>query len=909
MKGDHVMPRQLWNEGRVVGYSAYEMYVRHALETDPNHEPVSERQWLASMIAMGSSMLLKIDPDDEIYDNLHYRDIQFPSDSRLCAANTILASLFIGEGISSDDSPWCTKVTSYGPLINNTAESSPNGTVEPDGDIPPSSIKDNSADEATDIEVIVDPYTKLYNCSDSVVVESDMTDIEGSGWYWDSIHDTLKLNNLYHESDYVTDADAQLQNLQSIYNDLINIYGGSSIIVNIFVMNMVGRFNMLLLCSISDISSYVDWYESDIQSGWAVSNTTKINNISYSNVHMTAPFNTSIDVNVQSDDILVIHHYDEKNLPHYLTNKLAEYVKIIDGIVIQPGTWVTNPNTPPQKDFTPTLSEYPRLRIAFSERVTSPFFLLLTGFTNRAVVTGVTSFSSAVNTDAPQDGDFLGPSAFPWTNKIIFSVPPSYITYFMNDNYSRKLPSNAESVKVNAAPIIDMKATDPGVYYNRYATASRIPMNVTSCSSNSISALTIYQDDNTLPPALYGTKLDRTGTNYLNPLDCVAPGTVKLFHDVSENNKLLAKGAEKRYKNYSLLRKSEDYTIHQLDESGNTIPVADVELDSDTATYATIKAGNKQILSLSMIDENNEKYPLSGTSGAVDIELRHTLTSNYISNYEGSFSWNTLIQMLHSNKKGKIKMAIKSVDPNNYIAVDITPALYNSEKISASFKFGGNTKDVLLKIPKPGDTWDNLSSDYAGYFRMVIKLNTTEVGTTSKFEINCFALLKNPITILPTENKPYRFDTGFYWRGDFGDGIYPIFGTTPPGINSNAGTPVTFRGICEGINDDLIKTFKADSIGFDWGLDLRFTTAQYAGDNNDAITLIDRSYRYTDDSSGIDTISGRDVEDSITSYTYKSANRTNLFPDKSDRTLTKDEYNALSDNSAVVRSCFGVYAI
>ena len=225
------MPRQIWNEGRVVGYSAYEVYLKHALSVDPDHEPATEKEWLASMMAMGSSMLLRIgtDPAGTEYDGLHYVDIQFPADSRLCAANTIIASFFDGEGYIGDNpsnttTAWATKVTSYGSLIKNDSSNSPNGTVGHDGLIPP--------------------------------------------------------------------------------------------------------------------------------------------------LNKTAIANDSI------------------------ASQIKEYMKIVDGIIIQPGTWVNNPNKPPQKDFTPTLSEYPRLRIAFSERVTTPFFLLLTGFTNRSVVDGCLLYTS-----------------------------------------------------------------------------------------------------------------------------------------------------------------------------------------------------------------------------------------------------------------------------------------------------------------------------------------------------------------------------------------------------------------------------------------------------------------------------------------------------------------------------------
>ena len=54
------MPSNIYNEGRVVGYSAYEVYVRHCLSEDPTIEPASETEWLASSLAFGASLLLKV---------------------------------------------------------------------------------------------------------------------------------------------------------------------------------------------------------------------------------------------------------------------------------------------------------------------------------------------------------------------------------------------------------------------------------------------------------------------------------------------------------------------------------------------------------------------------------------------------------------------------------------------------------------------------------------------------------------------------------------------------------------------------------------------------------------------------------------------------------------------------------
>lgn len=373
------MPRQIWNEGRVVGYSAYEVYVKHALSVDPNHEPATEKEWLASMMAMGSSMLLKVEPDpadDSECDGLHYRDVQFPEDCRLCAANTIMASLFDGEGYVEGSSPWATKVTSYGSLINNDSDSSPDGILGPTGSVPP----------------------------------------------------TIKTE---------------------ITNDAI-------------------------------------------------------------------------------------------------VPQIKEYMKIVDGIIIQPGTWELNKNYPPQKDFKPTLSEYPRFRIAFSERVTTPFFLLLTGFTNRAVVDGTTGFDTAVDTLSPSDGDFLGPWAFPWSAKVIFSVPSSFINYFMNNNYTRELKSGTDAISVKSDAIVDFKQNYDENYQSEYyknndnnaqIPAKVIELNTLGDDAAVIASYMHSHDFGTasnpkmtiLPPALYGALVQSEGTKYFIPLDTVAPGSLKLY--------------------------------------------------------------------------------------------------------------------------------------------------------------------------------------------------------------------------------------------------------------------------------------------------------------------------------------------------------------------------------------------
>ena len=128
------MARKLWDEGRVVGLSAYEIFVRHVLGKDPNATVPSELEWLTSMMADGSSLLLKIDANDSNSQIVgsHYIDITLPNNSILWGTNTLIGSCFIGEGggAVANTNSWCTKVISYGPLINNDSSSSPSSSYQ-----------------------------------------------------------------------------------------------------------------------------------------------------------------------------------------------------------------------------------------------------------------------------------------------------------------------------------------------------------------------------------------------------------------------------------------------------------------------------------------------------------------------------------------------------------------------------------------------------------------------------------------------------------------------------------------------------------------------------------------------------------------------------------------------------------
>lgn len=122
------MAQQIYNEGRVTGFSAWEIFARDALDhgIDPNDIP-DEHEWLLSMMSRGASLVLKVPGGTQ----KGIWECELPESSTLTGAGVIIGSPFIGNCEFSGNV--ATKVTSYGPLINNTSGSHPpaNGSSVP----------------------------------------------------------------------------------------------------------------------------------------------------------------------------------------------------------------------------------------------------------------------------------------------------------------------------------------------------------------------------------------------------------------------------------------------------------------------------------------------------------------------------------------------------------------------------------------------------------------------------------------------------------------------------------------------------------------------------------------------------------------------------------------------------------
>lgn len=541
------MSSTIYNEGRVVGYSAYEIYVRHSLSEDPNRTPASELEWLSSSIAMGSSMLLKIPAESTSVSGHHALKIILPNATNLVAANTIIGSLFLGDA-EFDNSGWATKVTSYGPLLDN--------------------------------------------------------------------------NSLY-----------------------------------------LGT---------------------------------------HPNTMNESPLNP------------------QNPLSSTYQDRILNYIKLVDGIVIQPGEWknstdtftppATYPN--PKHDLSPDFDypdngSVPYVRLYLSDRVSTDFYILLTGFTLNGVITGVSGLdgSTDTTTNMHENGGFLGPAVFPWANKIIFSVPPAYASYFLDSRYTRAIQNRRTSdspesygdpENIRAMSIVDVQ--DPDAYYEselgesyvKYELLEREPddwadmythyyehidseytpvegssaptwdydlyykkvtpcikINVTECNNVvGDSVLTVYQRSAVLPPALYASAFSSTGEYKLNPVDVVAPGTVKMYENDTAVNS--AKALENEIPgNYALMRDTSDYVVKELDDQQHVVPVAEasvVDLSDDTSLAKGVKTQTGKIItkSLSMADANGNAY-------SVEEQIPAT-SNNTIAPESGNIHWETLLKALAGNK-------------------------------------------------------------------------------------------------------------------------------------------------------------------------------------------------------------------------------------------------------------------
>lgn len=340
-----------------------------------------------------------------------------------------------------------------------------------------------------------------------------------------------------------------------------------------------------------------------------------------------------------------------------MQKSLKSYMKIVDGIVIQPGTW-SNTGTTPTRDETPDLSKSPTIRLHFRGPVKDTFELLLTGFSIRAVVAGESGVGGSVTDDARfnKDGAFLGPGQFPWANKIVFSIPNAFEQYLRYNGYSRKLPSSGTAQTPKGQPIIDMEKTDPKTYYSAAHTgfttsSSKVDIDVTKLNvvPEEADVITVYQRNSDLPPAIYGSKVTATGSQSIYPLDTVAPGTVKMYTSEAD-----AKTHQNNTpNNYSVYKNTTDNTVYHVKGSGASasgVPIA--RQDSANANYTHSSAAGSQtaqVVEISTGDIKRRVLSMQNASGT-NRTISSPPTSKFATNDDDLY-WAAFLDILANDKK------------------------------------------------------------------------------------------------------------------------------------------------------------------------------------------------------------------------------------------------------------------
>lgn len=377
-------------------------------------------------------------------------------------------------------------------------------------------------------------------------------------------------------------------------------------------------------------------------------------------------------------------------------NELKDYMHIIDGIVVQPGNWQNNSNPEPAKLFTPNLAQRPVIRLKYNKNITKTT-ILLTGFTNRAIIAGESGFpiqdgDTSSATSNPQNGDFLGPEAFPWANKIIFSVPSSFMHYFFESNYARQIeigddpdnPEFGEEIIIDDSSIIDVRSSEAARYYAANDATAVLQLNITRLNTlgEGASALTLYSRRGVDgPSALYESRATGTGITKMYPVDVVVPGTIKMYtfgyeelsgmtdeakkakikeaskYDVPDTTKTrLNKLENVEWGNLGFARRWADFVIFQRNTDDEYLPIANTENDG---TVVTNTVGKKSTKSLAMEDEDGTAYNVS------------TYPTEVVSPRGDNIWWVSLIEALHKNKGidilGTILKGVKSDMPKNYI--------------------------------------------------------------------------------------------------------------------------------------------------------------------------------------------------------------------------------------------------
>lgn len=592
------MSQDIWDQGRVVGYSSYEIYLKKHFEKYPDIDPPSEEQWLASSLAMGQSMIVSVPNTSDtptsyweiIKTDGDYKvmDLYFSEKFKMVAANNIIGSFFSGVVQLYDGSKFASWVVSYGSLVGNENTTYPTGTK---------GEKDT-----------VDPR-------DSVATS-----------------DTMK-------------------------------------------------------------------------------------------------------------------------------GMLTDYMKILDAVIIQPGTWKSTGLSRPRTELKPDYTEKPRLRLLIKGEITTSPKILLTGFSYASQVAGVSKDNGAVNTSNRVNGDFLGPEVFPWCSKVTLTIPTLY-TEIANSQpgptpeeyhppgYTRKLPSEASSFdEVPCEAFNDFVEYDSlKSYMNTYQSNHQaiadpayvspvVDMTVgssfTSHDNYQLSGLTIYSKDSQFPPVLYAHKVSSAGGTELNPIDSPAIGSVKIFTKDMVDDPTDRISAAKTY-----FRTYPGVVVYFVDDHGNLFQIVrNYKGTSDTPLTAggTEHPGKRNGPFITYVDElhGGDVYTYVHTESGT--EVREEFIWNYNCQWKRTSASDNNVYIPVASAAYTVTTDSETHQTIITKQVDIMSIDWDGEKPDTK-----KTSRVHLSKYYPGSS---LSSDYYKKLHKLQVFNKVRIGDSGPVTLPAFQVV------------------------------------------------------------------------------------------------------------------------------------------------------------------------
>lgn len=259
-----------------------------------------------------------------------------------------------------------------------------------------------------------------------------------------------------------------------------------------------------------------------------------------------------------------------------------------------------------------------------------------------------------------------------------------------SSNYLRCLPKTDPEKYVDMDPVIDMRTTDPKTFYQTYYKDAPVDLIVKSIQplNSEAGILSIYQQANFLAPALYGTKL-QAGANKedsIYPLDIVAPGTLKVFHNGSIDDIVNFEDALKPNKNMCWVRDPVTYVVYESNEVHQQVPISD---DKYVPLFSNLYSS--EVLPPSFCIQSNTGDPHDSLNIVGCRRLHGYLGTNFLETY--SFSSSELSNILKTGTYGVSDWS--GVDRENYKnALD-----YIKENPSVRYRY------LLVTTERSGAAW------------------------------------------------------------------------------------------------------------------------------------------------------------------------------------------------------------